>query len=105
MTAKKTTAKKTTARRVTVERSPQEKLHAAIESLHPSKRSTPEQRRELLIGALRRAEQLAYDDSVPSSVQIKSVSELRTIAKQLSDLDAELEAPAAQWGADELGAV
>ena len=99
------TVKKTTPRRKTRSLSPQEALHEAIESLEPGKRTTPEQRRELLIGALRRAESLAYDPAVSPSVQIKATAELRTIARQLSELDAELDAPAAQWGSGSIGAV
>lgn len=100
-----TTPKKTTRKRVAAPKTPREVFVAAIDSLEPGKRTTPEQRRELLIGALRRAEELAFDPDVASSTQAKAVSELRTIVKQLSDLDAELDAPAAQWGAGELGAV
>lgn len=80
--------------------SDQERLRAAIESLSPDRRSTAEQRRELYIGALRRAEQLAYDPAMPGSVQVTAVRELRQIAERLAVLDVEVPAGVELWGSD-----
>ena len=79
---------------------PRAELRSTIDSLEPSKRSTPEQRRRLLIGALLRAEELAYSSEMPPSVNALGVKELRTIVKMLADLDHELGTPATMWGSD-----
>ena len=82
-----------------VARSDRERLRAAIESLAPSERSTAEQRRELYLGALRRAEELAYGD-YPGSVQVQAVKELRTITEKLSALDLESKPSSDVWASD-----
>ena len=80
-------------------KSDRERLRDAIDALAPGERSTAEQRRELYLGALRRAEELAYGD-YPGSVQVTAVKELRTITEKLAALDLETKPSSDVWAAD-----
>ena len=91
-------AKKSTPKKSTPAARPSSGLIESVELLDPERRSTAQERRRVIVEALRLSTRLAEDPSMPPSARTAALVQVKALSQQLIEIDeADHEQPPESW--------